>query len=237
MKGTKLIAGALVAGMMLTGAGYAYWTDQVSVANTVSTGEFEVGFVNENGYPKIFGATGEPYISKSIAHDPTTTTVEIGNMYPGSNVRYETKIKNNGSIPAVFDEAVITFDDSVTTPALKDKMNAQLSFTKYDSNGNRISGIGTTTGYSPLSNFENVLNTKLAGLRLEPGESISFDVPEHLYEEWVRYNEAEGIDVSTLDQDGNCIAFSFPSTVVNEDNVEDAKAKFDIQIKWKQHNQ
>ncbi|MGF3105780.1 SipW-dependent-type signal peptide-containing protein [Rossellomorea sp. DUT-2] len=236
MKGTKLIAGALVSGMMLTGAGYAYWTDQVTVANTVSTGEFEVGFVNEGGYPKIFGHTNEAYLTKSITHDPTITSVTVGNMYPGSYVRYETKIKNNGSIPAVFDVATVNFDSS-TTEGLKSKMKAEFSFAKYDKNGDRIRGVGTTTGYFSLDQLQSKLNEKLSGVRLEPGESISFDVPEELYDQWVANNAAEGIDVTQIDGDGNCIAFRMPTSINNDDNLENATAKFDIQIKWKQHNQ
>lgn len=44
MKKSRFLALMLVAAVMLMGAGYAYWTDTLTISNSVSTGHFDVDF-------------------------------------------------------------------------------------------------------------------------------------------------------------------------------------------------
>jgi predicted ribosomally synthesized peptide with SipW-like signal peptide len=232
MKKTKVIALVLCAAIMLMGAGYAYWSDTLTINNTVATGEFKVEFIDDQFYPKIFGASGETYTTKTIVqNDAKTTTVEIGNMYPGRNIRYELKIQNNGTVPAVFDNAVVTFDPT-TTEALKTKMLGQFGHYKHHADGTGYSGAegGGITGFFPLVQLQEKLNQRLAGVRLEPGEFLTFDIPPYYYE------EMKLIDPTFNPEDPQCISFELPTSVVNEDNVEKATAKFSITVNWKQHN-
>jgi predicted ribosomally synthesized peptide with SipW-like signal peptide len=62
MKKSKLLVGVLVASMALLGTGYAYWTDQLTVNATVTTGELKVVYT-EN---QPDGITGELNETKEI---------------------------------------------------------------------------------------------------------------------------------------------------------------------------
>lgn len=55
MKKAKLLAGVLAASMTLLGTGYAYWSDQLKVTATVSTGNLEVNYVTNS----VTTSTGE----------------------------------------------------------------------------------------------------------------------------------------------------------------------------------
>lgn len=62
MKKSKLLVGVLVASMALLGTGYAYWTDQLTVNATVSTGELKVVYTEG----QTEGITGELNETKEI---------------------------------------------------------------------------------------------------------------------------------------------------------------------------
>ncbi|MEL1135343.1 SipW-dependent-type signal peptide-containing protein [Desulfitobacterium sp. THU1] len=232
----KLIALTLAASVMLTGAGYAYWTDQVTINNSVSTGEFDVNFVDDQFYPKIFGATGEAYITKSVVqNDENTSTVAISNLYPGSTVRYELKIRNDGSIPALFDNAVVTVTEN--QQGFTDALLTQVFVKKYHADGTAyVQGengywAGASLGWKPASALQTNLNTIMAGLRLEPGEFVTFDVPDEYMEEYLAQNP-DGAE-------GQCVEIKLPGTVgnaANPDQFEKAEAYINMTINWKQHN-
>src|SRR5690554_3744451 len=48
MRKYKFIALALVLAVMLMGAGYAYWTETLTISNTVTTGDMDVVFAPAN---------------------------------------------------------------------------------------------------------------------------------------------------------------------------------------------
>ena len=99
MKRTKFLALVLVVAVMLMGAGYAYWTERITVNGTVSTGILDVDCENEVG--KTFSntegtvvddkysiATILPHIpaggSTANNDDDPARTVTITNLYPDS---------------------------------------------------------------------------------------------------------------------------------------------------------
>ena len=48
MRKPKFLALALVVAIMLMGAGYAQWTDVLTIENTVTTGDMNVEFVDQS---------------------------------------------------------------------------------------------------------------------------------------------------------------------------------------------
>ncbi|WP_044339882.1 SipW-dependent-type signal peptide-containing protein [Rossellomorea aquimaris] len=226
MKSTKFIAGALVAGMMLTGAGYAYWTDQVAISNTVSTGEMKVEFDEEFIFPGIIDidTAGENrYVDSKITHGAKTTSVEIKNMYPGAMSLFAAKVENKGSIPAVLDNVDITSTQS--SAILDTNLLAAGGYIHLDKNNNLKGGdyfIGT------LGSLESDLNDMLDSVRLEPGDYILFDIPEEYKDE-----VAAAIPAYNPEEQ-NCIIFYLNHNA--GDDAELQTAEFDIDLNWKQHN-
>jgi predicted ribosomally synthesized peptide with SipW-like signal peptide len=237
MKKGRVIASSLAVALMLSGAGYAAWTDQLTINNTVSTGEFKVEFVDDQHYPKIFGRTNEAYITKSIEQiNSKTTTITVGNFYPGGYVRYEAKIKNNGTIPVVFDNAQVAITE--TQAGFTNALQTQVFVKKYHADGTAyVQGepgywAGKSLGYKPAANLEANLNNIMAGLRLEPNEFVTFDVPDEYLAEYLAQNpDANG---------EQCVEIKLPDTVgtvENPNQFEKANATLNITINWKQHNQ
>lgn len=237
MKKTRMVALVLVAAMMLMGAGYAYWSDTLTINNTVSTGEMKVEFIKANGYPKIFGRTGEAYVQKGLvqADDGKSATITIGNMYPDSYVRYELKMKNTGTIPVVFDNATVAISENQT--GFTKKLMTQVFVAKYHTDGTQYktgeSGYwaGKSLGYKPAADLQANLNNILAGCRLEPNEFITFDVPEEYMAEYLQENPDRSPE--------QCVEILFPGTVgssANPNEFEKATASFNITLNWKQHN-
>lgn len=116
MKGTKFVAGALVAGMMLTGAGYAYWTDAVAISNTVSTGELDVSLSGSAISNK------SDYVTASVVSQADkSVSYKAENLYPGAYFNFATTIANSGTIPAVV--SGVTVDNTDASDTLnKDKI-------------------------------------------------------------------------------------------------------------------
>lgn len=109
MKKTKFIALVLVVAIMLMGAGYAVWNDQVFLTTTVRTGNFDMVITD------VSTRTGDQQ-DKNEVHDwhqydwthstraevlnSNQAVVEFSDMYPGGTVQVDMKMVNNGSIPA-----------------------------------------------------------------------------------------------------------------------------------------
>ncbi len=163
MKKAKLIALTLVVAIMMVGAGYAYWSDSVNINGTVNTGEFKVEFINGSvGYVDHgeSGATNYTTLTEPILTntDPNTARLAISNMYPGKEVTYTLKVKNKGSIPAVFKDASVSYKGS-DSRSLKKLMayKCGLSF-------------GSPAHFVSATDFETSIETLLNGLELAAGE-------------------------------------------------------------------
>jgi predicted ribosomally synthesized peptide with SipW-like signal peptide len=104
MKKTKLIALTLVVAIMLMGAGYAAWTDTLTVNHTVNTGKLDVDFQDLN--KEIFT---DNYMSGSVAYPQTngeydTAEVTIEKAYPDSEYTVKLRMKNLSTMPVKLDD-------------------------------------------------------------------------------------------------------------------------------------
>jgi len=111
MKKSRFLVLALVLAVMLMGAGYAYWTDTLTINNTVSTGELNVRFAGTNttrggdnqagevepGKSKAYWAAyvnheglgaGHNGPATEVSADGKTVTTKVTNMYPGAYAQY-----------------------------------------------------------------------------------------------------------------------------------------------------
>lgn len=225
MKKVRFLALSLVVAVALMGAGYAYWTDTLTINNTVSTGELKVEFTDNQHYPKVSG-TNE-YVETFINQDDAkTTTVTVGNLHPGTQGIFSARVDNLGTIPAKFDNVKIDIE--------KDELGGNLAIIggviKYKKD--QVSGNVEERSFScyGVENLEATINTALTGLQLEPDEYIKFDLPASMY------TQVQELVPEYVPTEGNSIYFILPKSIDNDDNAENKEVKFDITLNWKQHN-
>lgn len=152
MKKTRFIALVLVAAVMLIGAGYAAWTDQLTITNTVNTGYLDVFFVIGEG-TEILEVSDyvEAYVTydydtgEGVDNGPDIANVIINNMYPGAEVFVELTIENDSTIPVIVDPYGFTsnFGSALTVEAY------ELSYT--DIYGN--SRVVTSPSEDPFTSY------------------------------------------------------------------------------------
>ena len=69
MKSRKMIIAVITISIMLLGTGYAYWTETLTIDNTVSTGYLDVRFIDANAWDydnsEVFPSRGSNLV---IAH-------------------------------------------------------------------------------------------------------------------------------------------------------------------------
>lgn len=93
MKKLNFVVPTLVLAVAMMGAGYASWSQTLSVTNTVATGTFN--FVIQ---PATY--TADKYETVTPSNTDNSLTVGITNAYPNSVTTVNDTIKNNSSIPA-----------------------------------------------------------------------------------------------------------------------------------------
>ena len=228
MKKTKFLALVLVVAIMMMGAGYAYWSDTLVVNHTVKTGEFNVEFIqpksaeiwNWKDYNYETGQYSDEisYYVKAELSDRTAKKVEfnIENLYPGASYGTVTKMQNKGTIPAVFDSAVVTYKDN-KQDILIDNLLIEFVYCKvYGLDGQEkkydISPIWNTN----LKKLDSELNEVLKGVKLEPGDELVLG--------------GESVD--------QYMKFTLNEELGNDDGKagEKGNLKFSITVNWKQHN-
>lgn len=143
MKKTKFIAIVLLATVVLMGAGYAYWQEDLTISNTVKTGELDlqflpVWFLQSGDYDNIsefpddiwdlaqspWDFDGSDYMDVSVSGGPDNHTLHCNftNIYPGAGGFISFKIANTGTVPARLTE-IISDNVSETTVGLKDEFD------------------------------------------------------------------------------------------------------------------
>lgn len=123
MKKGKFMLLALVVAIMMMGAGYAYWKEEIKVNTTVDTGKLEVKLYDEflKLYDDLVGSsklTGESddlslqgYRPPKVVNGKFTSgdidiennrilNITLNDMYPGSGFKVSFKIQNNGTMDA-----------------------------------------------------------------------------------------------------------------------------------------
>lgn len=215
----KILVIALAMAVMLMGAGYAYWTDQLSVESTVGTGEFDVNIVKvtDGGGDRNPGkatTNWEKYMRVDTEWDAKSIDATISNLYPGSIAHLSFDVENNGTLPAVLDS--INVDYTVSGSAIDDKIYYRVDY-KIVEDGVQV---GTPKHYIDgvgLATFEAELNALLADIVLQPGQMLIV-----------------GDEVDENGQDlENKYTFELPASVTD---CELESFDLDFTMNWKQHN-
>jgi predicted ribosomally synthesized peptide with SipW-like signal peptide len=206
MKKGRVIASSLAVALMLSGAGYAAWTDSLTINNTVSTGEFNVRF-NAASITKSEYMTATT--TNTFDHNSKTLDVVVGNLYPGASANLKATFINDGTIPAQLSSLIVADDTTINVPTGKTRLLL--------ANADKIKVVGTTvvTG-SPTQSGTYNINTNLKDLqsalaavlpRLEENGTVSFD-----------------------------LTLSLPADEVTGDQLENQFVAFKVTIDSKQHN-
>lgn len=128
MKKTKLIAVSLVIAVILMGAGYAYWQEDLTVTNTVTTGDLNIIF-EKNSASDYDNATpkDKDYVDVDVydSNEGKNLTFTLDKLYPGAGGKMSFKIRNVGTVPAKVKEIVpiITAEDEAKANELIFRVN------------------------------------------------------------------------------------------------------------------
>ena len=112
MKKTRFLVLVLVVSIMLVGAGYAYWTETLTINNTVSTGKLDVKFA---GDPDVTLKDDAWFLTDQIFGIDFTAKVRdntngnimdiiITNFYPGAIANVSFTVQNDGTVPVMIDK-------------------------------------------------------------------------------------------------------------------------------------
>jgi len=115
VKKTRFLAMILVISLMMMGASYAAWTDQIVISNTVSTGELDVellpgGSVSVND--SLNNRTAEYVVNADTEQDNDLAEVTITNLYPGAEATVTIPVRNIGTIPLKLDTVIENYDET-----------------------------------------------------------------------------------------------------------------------------
>lgn len=116
MKKSKFLISVLILALMLMGAGYAYWSEEIELHNDIYTGEFDVDLVCVDGlvediWVPCLDAWADNIYMEIVPNDAGTKFI-IDDIYPGASAVARLGFQNEGTVPAVCDgfEAYISAD-------------------------------------------------------------------------------------------------------------------------------
>lgn len=224
MKKIKVLSFALVLALMLMGAGYAAWSDNLIINTTVETGELNINFVKDVEHTK---AKGAEYVSPTIEivdDNAHVAKVALGNLYPGSWAAFRIKGINCGTIPAKIDNVQVSFSgDEDLLPFLTYEAGLTV-----DVDGDNIMDNEISKFSGKLQNIAEDFNERLTSLRdvkLEPYNkgNFYFNIPE-----------ADALD---LDEDGYKERYIIIRFAENTpDTLENKTLTFTLITNFIQHN-
>lgn len=100
MKRSKFLVLALAVAVMLMGAGYAYWTQDLTIENSITTGELDVQFTNEDLEVDTYMDAGDEVSDVFVDADKYGLNVELYDAYPGANITVSFGLENTGTLAA-----------------------------------------------------------------------------------------------------------------------------------------
>lgn len=139
MKKTRFLALTLVAVIMLTGAGYAWWTDTLVVNTKVDTGYLDVDFTKVETPKKFLGlgysdpqdvtinVSGPKALNDEGENGDDLDLIEFDliDFYPGAKVRRYITLKNVGTLEAKIKRSDVVFKEINVDPELKNYMKVK----------------------------------------------------------------------------------------------------------------
>lgn len=229
MKKIRFLALTLIVSLMVMGFGYAAWTDNLVVNNTVATGELDVKFIKEVNAESSgvqVGAVGAEYVIPDVeivGENADTVKITLSNLYPGAWAAFRLKGVNVGTIPVNIES--IQADFSGNLELLKD-FTYEGGFS-IDSNGDNLIDDSTGKFGGSLAEIGKDFNEKISKIKkagLEPNGKGSF------------YFETPKTNANSVNPlDGKYIIIHFSSNAGND--TQKKSLSFTITTNFKQHNQ
>lgn len=168
MKKGKIIAVALAVGITFMGAGYAYWTQDLTINSSVDTGDLEVHFEDPANVQEE--DQDQPWAEAKVIDDGYGMTIEWIDVYPGVENRLEFNLANKGTLAAFVDDFKITSQTNTKTGDPFNITRAILcSSVKIDGQPSFI-GDSTTTLKDALDHLNSLESNK--GIGLEKDDSM-----------------------------------------------------------------
>ena len=237
MKKTKFLALVLVIAIMLVGAGYAAWTEQLKTTNIISTGELNVKFDKISATtPRIYylskdnpwrpdsqwdwrQAEGEDIAKADVDISDHELVYTFTDMYPGTRASGRYYMENVGTIPAVIQDVDVSYKTLDKGPDGKYDLLKSMEYTTVinvvDKDGNNK---GHYYGKGILIfDLEPWLENTLKGIRLQPGDRVELGDPN-------------GDDIDTQ------FNFEIPYDKLNGDAGELETVQIVISFDFVQHN-
>ncbi|UWG98624.1 hypothetical protein LPY66_07485 [Dehalobacter sp. DCM] len=223
MKKHKILVAALAVAVMLMGAGYAYWTQTITIANTVSTGYLDVQFISDSdgdwddGY--IAHIPGDLVtVNSDISTDKQTLSFTVGNFYPGAGAYLKFVVRNTGTVPAKIANVTGTITENTDLAnALNYKFDQVVRKPLYGPiTYQAIDAIDANN----VSDLAAGLTNALKNIEIQPGEEIMLTTHNILMP---NQNEAPGYQVL------------MPSSITGS-QFEDDTTKFDLALNFTQVN-
>lgn len=129
MKNVKYLVIALVVSMMLVGAAYASWNDTIYVNGTVTTGKFDVNWQSPVAFTKPEYTEAD---MPTVTDGGNSWNIALRKLYPGAVFTTSITLKNDGTIPAIFDSLTVeevksgTAEEQASRTKVYDKLMIKL---------------------------------------------------------------------------------------------------------------
>lgn len=260
----KFLALAMASAVMVMGAGYAYWNDTSIINNSISTGNLDVKFVDQNttrggddqagkiatdenkskaywaAYVKHEGLNGGP--ATTVTNGGKTVNTLVTNMYPGAYAQYYGTLENEGSIPAVIKNVTVDFKgkygSSVLTAKeleLKGNLHFAFGYVIKDAAGNKITpNTNSGDGRYYQSGDMTQFQDKLNTLL----KGVRLEPTQKLSLDFPSVEDAQAAMTAIgypYNSDMHCITYTFDGESADNDTQEQGLG-ISITIDWTQHN-
>lgn len=175
MKKHKILIVALAMAVMCTGAGYAYWTQTLTIDNTVNTGNMDVAFVcagDEDWDDGYISGNHSDLVTLDIdpAADRQSLDFTVGNFYPGAGASLDFVVKNTGTVAA----KITTVTGAITdNTALCNALNYKFNKVKvYDIMGFPVYEEIINVAANNVPDLASGLTGALDDIIIQPGQTL-----------------------------------------------------------------
>lgn len=115
MRKTRILILILIISLFLMEAGYAQWTENIAVNNTVKVGELSGTFTEASIIPDDYIEVTQPDLYENS--NVNSILCEVSNFYPGGGATLNTVFKNDGTIPSKITSITIQSDGNEAVPS------------------------------------------------------------------------------------------------------------------------
>jgi hypothetical protein len=127
MRKTRILIFILIISLFLMEAGYAQWTENIAVNNTVKVGELSGTFTEASIIPDDYIEVTQPDLYENS--NVNSILCEVSNFYPGGGATLNTVFKNDGTIPSKITSITIQSDGNEAVPSGYTNLNDLSKFT------------------------------------------------------------------------------------------------------------